>query len=263
MKIKTLILSILTVAAISAHAQILYTSGTYTQDFDNLFVTVPANNTTVTTASTLPSGWSVTESLANANTSTRVDNGSSGTGDSYLYGATNSNERALGGYSSGSMSVIFGAQIVNNTGSTLTSFTLTFDGEQWKDGGSASAVFNTDTFSYGIGNTSLTSGTFTDVSALNFTALVNNNSADVATDGNNATYRSANISATISGITWTAGQSLWIRWSDANDTGNDDGLAVDNVRFSAVPEPSTYAMFFAGTGVVLLAMRRRARRQSA
>jgi len=263
MKVRTLIPGILALMIISAKAQILYTTGTYSQNFDNLFVSVPANNTTVTTATTLPSGWSVVESLANANTSSRVDNGSSGTGDSYLYGATNSNERALGGYASGSMSVIFGAQIVNNNAFTLTQFTLTFDGEQWKDGGSATAVFNTDTFSYGIGNTDLTTGSFTNNTSLNFTAVVNNNTADVATDGNNASFRTAGITATVSGISWAPGQSLWIRWTDLNETGNDDGLAVDNVQFQAVPEPSTYTMILAAIGLVCLVARQKIRRAQA
>jgi len=37
----------------------------------------------------------------------------------------------------------------------------------------------------------------------------------------------------VSALTWTNGQSLWLRWSDINDAGNDDALAMDNVSFSA------------------------------
>jgi hypothetical protein len=38
---------------------------------------------------------------------------------------------------------------------------------------------------------------------------------------------------TVSGFNWTPGQTLWIRWSDVNDPGNDDALAIDNLVFSA------------------------------
>ena len=36
---------------------------------------------------------------------------------------------------------------------------------------------------------------------------------------------------TLSGLNWLNGQSLYIRWQDVNDTGNDAGLAVDNFWF--------------------------------
>jgi autotransporter-associated beta strand protein len=209
-----------------------YTSGTYTQTFDDLFATVPGNNTTQP-SSILPDGWSFVEAGANANTTLRVDPGTSGTGDTFLFGATGSNERAFGSYASGSLTSIFGLQLVNGSGGTLTQFTLTYDGEQWKDGGSSAAVLNKLTFSYGVGNSNLTTGTFTNVTALDFTALVNNTSADAAKDGNNAAFRTADISFTVTGLTWLDGQSLWLRWSDINDAGNDDGLGVDNVRLSA------------------------------
>ncbi len=218
-----------------AAAQISYsTSGSvYTQNFDNLLTTVPANNST-TANTVLPSGFTVVEAGSNANTTIRVDNGSSGTGDSFLYGATNSNERALGSFSSGSLTSIFGAQFVNNTGTTLTQFTLTYTGEQWKDGRSASAVQNVLAFSYGLGNTSITTGTFTSVAAGNFAAPINvAGTSDVTLDGNAAANQTA-ITFTVMGLNWTAGQNLFIRFSDINEAGNDDGLAVDDLSFSAV-----------------------------
>lgn len=211
-----------------------YTGGTYTQTFDNLFATVPANNTAVLGGTVLPNGWSFVEAGANANTSLRVDNGSSGTGDTYLYGATGSNERAFGSYASGSLTSQFGVQFTNNTGGTLTQFTLTYDGEQWKDGGSAQAVLNSLTFAYGLGNVSLTAGTYTTATQLDFTALKNNTTADATLDGNAADNRRADITFTVTGLNWADGQTLWLRWTDINDAGNDDGLAIDNVHFSAL-----------------------------
>jgi len=51
-------------------------------------------------------------------------------------------------------------------------------------------------------------------------------------------------SGDISSLNWTPGSTLWIRFIDNNDAGNDDGLAVDNFTFStpaSVPEPATLA----------------------
>ncbi|GGD79624.1 hypothetical protein GCM10011514_49500 [Emticicia aquatilis] len=208
----------------------------YTQNFDNLYTTVPANNTTQA-ASVLPNGWIFTEAGTNANTTLRNDNGSSGTGDTYLDGATTSNERAFGSYASGSLTSQFGAFFTNNTGSTLTQFTLSYVGEQWKDGGSASAVINKLTFAYAISPSSLTVGTYNNVSQLDFTALTNNTTSDITLDGNLAINQS-NITYTVTGISWPAGATLYIRWTDINETGNDDNLAIDGVVFSATALPT-------------------------
>lgn len=216
-------------------AQISYTTpgANYFQTFDSLYTSgsVPANNTTVA-ASTLPSGWLFTEAGSSANITLRNDNGSSGTGDTYLDGPTGINERAFGGASSGSLTTQFGAYITNNTGGTLTQFTLTYRGEQWRDGGSTTAIFNTDSFAYSINPSSLTVGTYTRVPALDFRALVNNTTADATLDGNSGANRRL-ITATVTGISWPNGQNLYIRWTDLNDAGNDDNLAIDSVVFSA------------------------------
>ena len=216
-----------------SYGQISYaTAGSnYTQNFNNLYGTVPADNTTQA-ATILPSGWLFTEAGANANTTLRNDNGSSGTGDTYFDGTTASNERAFGSYASGSLTSQFGAVFTNSTGGTLTQFTLTYTGEQWKDGGSSTAVFNKLTFSYAVNPTSLTVGTYTNNTNLDFTALVNNTTSDATTDGNAANRRTT-ITFTVTGISWTAGQTLYLRWTDANDTGNDDNLAIDDLTFTA------------------------------
>lgn len=215
---------------VAAHAQISYaTAGSaYTQNFDNLLPTPVPNNDTTQPATVLPQGWTFAESGNSGNTSLRLDNGNSNTGDTYLYGATNTNERALGSLASVNVQSTFGASFVNNTGVTLTTFTLNFTNEQWRDGNGA---LNTDAFSYSVGATSLTSGTFTPVAGLNLTSIKNGTSS-VSLNGNDASNQST-PTATVTGLNWVAGQTLFIRWVDPDETGNDDGLAVDNVRFSA------------------------------
>ena len=54
-----------------------------------------------------------------------------------------------------------------------------------------------------------------------------------ALDGNAEANRVAGLGGTISGVTWNASDTLWVRWIEVNDTGSDHGLALDNVTFSA------------------------------
>ena len=60
--------------------------------------------------------------------------------------------------------------------------------------------------------------------------------------------------------TWAAGDTLWLRWVERNDIGNDHGLAIDDLSFSvtAVPEPGTLALMLAGLAAVAFVARRRA-----
>ena len=48
----------------------------------------------------------------------------------------------------------------------------------------------------------------------------------------------------MTGLNWQPGEDLWVRWADINDAGNDHGLAIDDVTFSAeaIPEPATITM---------------------
>ena len=149
-KIFSLVLIMLSFANI-VMGQISYlTQGAnYNQTFDGILSVVPGNNTTQSVPA-LPSGWVWVESGSNANTTYRVDNGTSNSNDFYLLGATGSTERAIGGYSSNNLQSQWGASFINTTGATLTEFTLAYTGEQWRDGGSGSAVNNVDAFSYSI-----------------------------------------------------------------------------------------------------------------
>ncbi|MBS0487337.1 MAG: endonuclease [Proteobacteria bacterium] len=56
--------------------------------------------------------------------------------------------------------------------------------------------------------------------------------ASIATlDGNAAANRTA-ISGSITGLSLAPSAAIWIRWVDSNVSGNDDGLAIDDVSFS-------------------------------
>jgi predicted extracellular nuclease len=207
-----------------AVAQISLTSpGTaYTQNFDTL--------ATTGTSSTLPAGWALSETGTNANTTYNTGTGSSNAGDTYSFGASGNSERALGSVASGSLVSTIGASFTNNTGATITSLSIAFTTELWRRG---TATADKLAFGYSTNATSLTTGTYTAVPALNAASVAGcTASTDTATNGNSPTCRTA-VSSTISGLSIPSGATFWIRWADSNDTGNDDGIAIDD--FSLTP----------------------------
>ncbi len=211
--------STLTVNA--AAAFINYTSGNYVQNFDSL--------ASASTSSTLPSGWFVAEAGSGANSNYTASNGSATAGDTYSFGTTSASERALGTVQSGSVVPTFGASIKNSSGSTLTSFSLAYTGEQWRMG--TTAREDRLDFQYSLDATSLTTGTWFDADALDFVAPINSGSTG-ALDGNLPANR-ATKSATIGSLSIADGATFWIRWNDFDATGAEDGLAIDDLTFSA------------------------------
>ncbi len=50
--------------------------------------------------------------------------------------------------------------------------------------------------------------------------------------------------------TWAAGTDAYVLWLDDNSVPNPDGLySIDNVRFTAVPEPSSYLLAMGAVGL--------------
>lgn len=156
----------------------------------------------------------------------------------------------------------YGARITNNTGVTLVDFTLSYTGEQWRDGGTTTtgSVAQSITFDYSLNATSIqdSAATFTNVPALDFTSPAFGATSGAAKDGNLAANRTVISAVLVSGLNWLPGTDLWIRWTDLNDTGNDHALAIDDLNFSAqaIPEPGTLCLA-ALAGLVTLVGRRR------
>ena len=205
-------------------------SGNYSQSFDNLLPSpVPGNNLSIPFAQVLPQGWSIVETGTNFNNNLRVDSGSQATGDSFLYGALSSNERGLGSQGSGSLTQArMGVALINNTSSTITSLDVAYTGELWRNG--VANTVNTMTFDYSTSATDIGTGTYTGFAALNFVA------PEVATlnalDGNLPANQVA-VSGTLTGFSWAPGSTIFLRWTDTDTTGNDDGLAIDDLVITA------------------------------
>ena len=231
-----------------ASAQVLYSGGTYSQNFDTL-VNSPANTALTFTDNTTLTGWYSVSTVA---ARYRVSTGSDTTGSLYSFGASGSTERALGSLASNtSGDIYYGVRLQNTSASTFTSFSLSYTGEQWRNGGNTSA--QTLAFSYSTTATGVNTGTYTSDTALAFaTPTVGATAATL--DGNGAANR-ANLSKVISGISWAPGSDLWLRWFDLNDAGNDHGVAIDNLTFiasagSSAPEPASGVWLLVGGAVL-------------
>ena len=223
------------VLALGANAQVLLTSTTpYTQNFN--------------ASAAVPTGWAFAEAGSNANSSFISGTGSGTAGDTYFFGT--SNEWAFGGLQSGSLTPTVGASFRNNIGNPITQISISYIGETWRVG-AASRSDRMD-FQYSLNATSLTTGTWVDVNALDYA------NPGQAT-GSGSLQHSASLSSTITGLNIASGATIWIRWLSFDASGADDGMAVDNFSLTAtaVPEPSTYAMLFTGAGLMVWVLRRK------
>ena len=227
-------------------AQVLYSTAgsSYAQDFNTLATT--GGSTTWVNNSTL-TGWSLfsTASSSTPVTTIAIDNGTPNTGGFYSYGSTSATDRALGGQasgtfygssiSSGNVAGYIAVNLRNTTGSSLSRITVGFDGEQWANGGNATA--QSMVMEYGFGSSFSGVSTWTAApAAFNWSSPVVSASGTsrVVLDGNVAANRVAGVGGTLTlASAWATATDLWIRWIERNDSGNDHALAIDNFSFSA------------------------------
>jgi hypothetical protein len=290
-----------------ARASISYTvyGSAYNQNFDSLPLatenvsleaTKPWADDTASsgTISGIP-GWYLWHPLdpgaedgTNEHQRFRIGAGTANTGSFYSFGSSGSTDRALGGLNADTLStpqnavpapatleesqMYIGMQIVNNTGVMLTSFRLSYTGEQWRQAGNNGVGQITNDrleFQYSLDPASSVSSPnslYTHVSALDFDSP-QTTGAISALDGNLAANRTA-LNSTVSNIAWAPGTTLFLRWVDTNYPGPDaatradNGMAIDDLSFSAVPEPACLPLL--GLGALLLAgFRRRSPRRPA
>jgi hypothetical protein len=191
-----------------------------TENFDGLAST--------STSSAVPVGFGFVETGSNMNATYAADNGSANGGNTYSYGTTATGERAFGTLLSSNLAAMVGASFTNNTGATITQLSISYTGEEWRLG----TAGRTDqlAFAYSTSATSLSIGTYVSVAALNF--LTPNTTGAGAKDGNAAANRAA-ITGTITGLSIANGATFYIRWTDTDASGADDGLAIDDFSITA------------------------------
>ncbi|MBH8572966.1 DUF4347 domain-containing protein [Nostocaceae cyanobacterium CENA369] len=217
---------------IQAYQSILPASftGTYSQNFNSLASS--GTSTSWVNDSTIP-GWYATR------TSYNVGSGTNNTGGLYSFGITG--DRALGSVASASTGTIYyGLRLQNNTGSPITQLQIGYTGEQWRNGGNTLQQQLKFSYQTAATLTSLTTGTWTPVTSLDFTGPIATATAG-ALIGNQTNNKVVITPVTITLATPIAnGEEIMLRWEDIDDGGNDHGLAIDDV--SVKVDNTTYVV---------------------
>lgn len=232
-RFSTFITSLLMVnvaAALPVSLGTLPSSG-YNQNFDSLATAGSAHPWV--DESTLP-GWALFNASGTALGTYSAGTGSSATGGFYSYGSVSSSDRALGGLGSGAYfgSPAAGAiagwiavSFANDLGSTVVGLDIGWNGEQWRTGGNSTP--QSMVFEYGFGDAFASVASWTAPGGdFDWTSPVATTTS-AAVDGN-AAGLVADRGGQLNQLAWAPGQTLWLRWLERNDAGNDHGLAVDD-----------------------------------
>src|SRR5215207_539177 len=100
-----------------------------------------------------PTDQSAQEGGVNGHQRFRVGPGTANTGSFWSFGASGSTDRALGDVGSTTLGangsdIYIGLRITNGSGEILDQITVSYNGEQWRDGGAATPVPQSMTFGW-------------------------------------------------------------------------------------------------------------------
>lgn len=211
----------------------------YIQNFDGLPASGsfslsgkgPLNLSSAPVSAANCTGWQIMMTAGSAANAVFAAGTGSSTGNGvYSLGTAGSTDRALGSLAAGSGIYAIGLVLTNQTGAPLNFFTLGFTAEQWRKGGSGNK--NTWGFHYKTGViASIDQQNLQDEPRLNFSTP--NNTASAAALQGNLPENQQFVTYTVTGILWKPGEQLLLRWDDADESGSDDIMGLDNLSFSA------------------------------
>ena len=251
----------------TAVAQITFTDlATYTQDFNGIGGASEDPSTDGKTGiekdSNLPMGWKIERNLSapreigtydTASDATMYIGGQSLASSAYNgtwnFGATGSDDRAIGGLTTGidggTRGINVMAQLHNSTGAAIKSITLSYDIEKYRNG-SNSAGFKVQLYTSQNGADWTSAG---EMFCQNYNPDANNNGFAVVPD--DVQTKEGSFS-----VTFPANGDLYLAWNISVSSGTScnaaPGLAIDNVSItpSASPILPTYAIFVTDNGTI-------------
>lgn len=208
-------------SSVSAGATTLTTSISLT----DLGTTVTENFDAMSSSTSLPSGWRIHASTttpswssASASVTQQAFSGAPTAGGTYNWG-TSASERAVGAMTSGGFAspnqlLVF---TKNNTGSTITNFSIAYTAERYRINTAAASV----KFYYSTNGTSWTEVTDGQITSSSF-----------PTGASSYTFSSPlEIERTfiISGLTIASAADFYLRWDINTTGGNSQGIGIDDV----------------------------------
>ncbi len=233
--VRAVAIGLLAASCLRGPAQISFSTGNYSINFDTLATTSSNWTNNVTLA-----GWYASKGNGNA-TNYIAGTGAGTAGGIYSFGVAGTHpnsERALGSLAGSSVNYAFGVRFSNDTASSVSNISVSYTGEQWRSGGENTPhilAFSCRVDSLPITN-SYAGGNWSNFPALNFVSPTPTTAA-TALDGNAATNRVVFSSVVLTGVVVHPGQELFLRWLDVDNSGFDDALALDDltVAFGTVP----------------------------
>ncbi|WP_395076636.1 T9SS sorting signal type C domain-containing protein [Flavobacterium sp.] len=206
------------------------TTGNYNQNFNTLINTGSGTWIDNSTIANWYSQRSGTGSAYDAGT------GTSNVGDLYSFGIASGNpERALGAVSSNGATAgdfAHGLLLRNTSSNTITSLTVSYTGEQWRNSGATNA--QTVAFFYKISSSTIATLNpnnnigWIGVTGLDFTSPITGPVGGLL-DGNNPINQVIKTNIAIPSLSLGTNQYIMIKWEDPDHTNADHGMAVDDV----------------------------------
>ena len=189
-------------------------------------------------------GWyGLADPTASAGVRLGATDGDQTTGGQISFGLPSSSNRALGLLATTSTGyTAFGVRLINGTGQTLNFMTLQFTGEIWRQ----SDVPKTLTCFYRIDPTATAGFSLAATAllpALNVSFPVVAADVGGAAVNGTASANQSNIVVTNQPLSaWLPGAALWLVWEMSDPTGKAQGLAIDNLSFSASALPVGFGL---------------------
>jgi hypothetical protein len=224
--------------------------------FDFAFPTSASGNNGGLGLSAMAGWYGLASPSASVGVRFGASDGDQTTGGQISFGPENGSNRALGLLATSTTGyTAFGLRLINGTGQTLNFINLQYTAEVWRQ----SNLAKTLEFYYLVDPTA--TNTFS-TSATAFLPALNVNFPTVAGDTGGAAVdgTATNNQAVLAVVNqpinnWPSDAALWLVWEMASSTGKAQGLAIDNLSFSATAQATLTVVSMTaqavGTNVVL------------